>query len=445
MKCVVSGGNIKILARAIQMLSKIGEEMFVQPQEDSLSFRSVNGSNSSFADITFHENYFSYYAYEDLDESDSLKCKILIRSALTVFKIPSLINKQIETCHIQLDANSTNLCFILKYKNNIIKTHLLPILDCETIRANYKKEGTVNHLCIQPRVLNDVVQNFQQNLLEITIEVLKDKILLRNYIDETSNLSNETRTQLVFGMGEFDEYKINSNTTITFCLKELRAILHFAEILAQPIHIHFDCAGRPIVFICKTLGVESNLVLATLNPDDDLGSQSTTHTRPNSVLKNSAKKPTKAKGKIKSLSKTVFGKLANKYPTNTNTEKIESSDKISNASETSSPNNNNKFNATNSPRVNSAKVIASNSNTNKRENDNSSKQNAFSSLLKRKSNQEIHSPDGGDKDDLVQNSPPKQPSKKAKLIFKKCFQTTFNPESLPGYNNIEVEDSGESD
>jgi hypothetical protein len=66
------------------MLSKIGEEMFVQPQEDCLSFRSVNGSNSSFADVTFHENYFSYYAYEDLDENDSLKCKILIRVSLNI-------------------------------------------------------------------------------------------------------------------------------------------------------------------------------------------------------------------------------------------------------------------------------------------------------------------------------------------------------------------------
>jgi hypothetical protein len=45
-------------------------------------------------------------------------------------------------------------------------------------------------------------------------------------------------------MGEFEEYKIDSETTITFCLKELRAILHFAEVLLQPINIYFDRAGR---------------------------------------------------------------------------------------------------------------------------------------------------------------------------------------------------------
>ena len=146
------------------MLSKIGDEMFVMPQEDCLSFRSVNGHNSAFIDVTFHENYFSYYAYEDLDEADSLKCKILIRvsyrtcytlvfdfvyffktetfllqSALSVFKAPSLLDRQVESCHIQLEADSDTLRFVVKYKNSIIKTHLLPILDTETIKVGITK------------------------------------------------------------------------------------------------------------------------------------------------------------------------------------------------------------------------------------------------------------------------------------------------------------------
>ena len=56
------------------------------------------------------------------------------------------------------------------------------------IQANYKKDGT-NSLSIQPKVLSDVVQNFQQNLLEITLEVLQEKVLVRNYIDESSSKS----------------------------------------------------------------------------------------------------------------------------------------------------------------------------------------------------------------------------------------------------------------
>ena len=60
-----------------------------------------------------------------------------------------------------------------------------------------------------------------------------------------SDLTNETRTQLVLGSGEFENYTIGSNTSvITFCLKELRALLHFAEGSNLVVHIHFETAGR---------------------------------------------------------------------------------------------------------------------------------------------------------------------------------------------------------
>ena len=57
-------------------------------------------------------------------------------------------------------------------------------------------------------------------------------------------MSNVTRTQIVLGVGEFDEYKIEADTSITFCLKELRAILSFAEAVNLPINMYFELAGR---------------------------------------------------------------------------------------------------------------------------------------------------------------------------------------------------------
>ncbi|XP_014215016.1 cell cycle checkpoint control protein RAD9A [Copidosoma floridanum] len=440
MKCIVSGGNIKILARAVQMLSKIGDEMFVQPQEDCLSFRSVNGTNSAYVDVTFQENYFSYYAYEDLERTDALRCKILIRSALAVFKSPSLIDKQVESCHIQLEEDSEKLCFIVKYKNSVIKTHLLPILDCETIRANYKKDGTANNLCIQPRVMNDIVQNFQQGLLEITVEVLQDKVLIRNYIDETSNVSNETRTQLVFGAREFDKYAIESDTVITFCLKELRAILCFSEALGQPIEINFDKPGKPVVFVCKSSSLETNLVLATLNPDTDSASQSTVSTRRNPVPKKAPKKaPAKAKQGIKSLSKKSFD--ASRVNNNSlNTSEVRNTESVGRISDvTDSPSQRNGKDSGSSSKT--CTPVPRNTNT---EGSEKTVKDAFA-FLKRKSEETAQNPNDKDEDDFVRNSPPRQLSKKAKMIFKKCFQSTFDPKMIPGYNQVEVEDSEEED
>jgi len=55
---------------------------------------------------------------------------------------------------------------------------------------------------------------------------------------------NTTRTQLAFGTGEFDRYVMGNETTITFCLKEVRALLTFSESIGIPMNINFETAGR---------------------------------------------------------------------------------------------------------------------------------------------------------------------------------------------------------
>lgn len=43
---------------------------------------------------------------------------------------------------------------------------------------------------------------------------------------------------------EFENYKITENTTITFCMRELRAILHFAESLNISVSANFETGGK---------------------------------------------------------------------------------------------------------------------------------------------------------------------------------------------------------
>lgn len=191
---------------------------------------------------------------------------------------------------------------------------------------------------------------------------------------------------------------------------------------------------RPVVFVCKSSSVECNLVLATLNPSHDTASQSTVSTRPSVIPKKaSVKRTSKAKGGIKSLSKKSFTN-PNKTNDNNNSENstevgnTESTARISDVPDT--PFQRSRNNTTDSSQT----VMPVR--TNRLANDNDTRLNS-SSLLKRKPEE--------DNEDLVQNSPPRKQSKRAKYIFQKCFQTTFDPRSLPGHNDVEVEDSGDSD
>jgi len=52
------------------------------------------------------------------------------------------------------------------------------------------------------------------------------------------------RTELCLESGEFDHYSIGVGTSITFSLREFRALLSFAEAVNLPVTANFDTGGR---------------------------------------------------------------------------------------------------------------------------------------------------------------------------------------------------------
>ncbi|XP_066585975.1 cell cycle checkpoint control protein RAD9A [Prorops nasuta] len=443
MKCIVPGANVKILAKAIHALAKIGDEMYVQPQESSLSFRTVNIANSAYADFSFTQDYFAYYSYGDFDEEDSFKSKISMRSVMTVFKSPNSIDKQVETCHIKLESNASTLLLVLKYKNGITKTYLLPIIDCENLQATYEKEQNCNSLMSQPRVLVDAVQNFQNNVIEITLEVTPQKILLRNYIDNESAVSCTTRTQLALAIAEFDRYSVNNETNITFCMKELRAILQFSEAVGLPVYLQFEAAGRPVVFILKNSTFEANLVLSTLNPHVEKSDNTLLTNQEASVdnrtsgkraSKNSSKSSTGTKKMRKSSKVLGHDSIDSSHSTNIDNCRNNDHDLI----ESNIQLENNPSNVCNNNRVYSGgnkmtdeALLPETPSTNNR---NTNRESLKTSI--NKTNQSDLS------DRSIGCSPPQ---KKSRLIFRKCFESTFHPAMLAGHDIILAEDSDDGD
>lgn len=479
MKCAVPGPNVKILAKAIHSLAKIGDEMYVEPQDKGISFRTVNMARSAYASFTFSESYFSYYTYGNLEEDDALRCQVTMRSAMAVFKAPSTLDRQVENCLINLDAKSCKLVFVLKYRNGITKTHFLPIIDCQILQAAFSQKSAPNQLTAHHKVMADAMLNFQPGLIEITLEVTPQKVLLRNYLDDTSDLSKITRTQLALGVGEFDQYKIGTDTSITFCVKEFKAVLNFAEAVSLPVSVHFETAGKPVIFIIKSSSFESNIVLSTLNPDSDSQSEATTvHTRNRTIPKKSTAKKRISKKPIEPAKR----KAVNKYRTTKNTAATTSMETTN-----MEPKNGHRSThraeamavATNkdcsfaafgdnvslNTEVSYREASISEKSENGRGNINLTKDGRFSnnsspgpsskgtvkSIFSTIINSKARSPatlttvSVSDREDIVPNSPPRHATKKARVIFNKCFQTTFDPRMLPGHDIVLAEDTDESD
>jgi len=71
---------ISVLARAIHALCRIGDELYVEPEPEKISFRAVSASKSAYASFTFFESFFSYYNYEQQwSQDEDVTCKVSMK------------------------------------------------------------------------------------------------------------------------------------------------------------------------------------------------------------------------------------------------------------------------------------------------------------------------------------------------------------------------------
>ncbi|XP_064612836.1 cell cycle checkpoint control protein RAD9A-like [Liolophura sinensis] len=270
MKCIIPGIHVKVFGRAIHSLSKIGEELYVEPLEHGLTLRTVNSSRSAYACFVFAPDFFQHYdegsgQINSSDSEDTIKCKITIKSCMTVFKSLSTIEKTVERCKITMDMKDCKLTFQLHCKHGIVKTHNLAFIECETLQAVFSKDTSPNVLKAHARLMADVVGNFQTSQEEVTLIVNSERISFKNYVEDEPDPMKVMHTVLNLDPTEFDLCQIGTDTEVTFCLKEFRAILAFAEANNLPMSVNFDTAGKPIVFtIPGDKAYEANFVLATL-------------------------------------------------------------------------------------------------------------------------------------------------------------------------------------
>lgn len=190
----------------------------------------------------------------------------------------------------------SRLVFQLYCRHGIVKTHNLAFIECETLQAVFSKDMCPNALTASSKLLCDAVMNFQNNQEEVTLIVSPEKIVLKNYVDDEPDPTKVMHTNLSLEPDEFDNCQIGVDTEVTFCLKELRAILAFSEATTLPLTLQFETAGRPIVFtIDSDSTFEGNFVLATL-ADQQSQSQAPTHSRAPSTQKRAQSRSSKAVG-----------------------------------------------------------------------------------------------------------------------------------------------------
>jgi len=276
MKCLIPGPNVKIFARAIHSLAKIGDELHIEPVQDGLILKTVNSSRSAYSAFNFHIPFFLNYIYVSdstasaNQEEQVIKCKLPMKSILSVFRCIGNLEKTVETCKISLPLTDALLIIELKCKHGIVKLYNLRYFDCEMVEAEFTKEGYASKFTCSSRFYSEALQSFHSSVGEVTWSLTADRVHLSNYIDDEQDPSKCVRTEVTLAKEEFEEFNVALCTQVTFCLKELRAILSFAEALVLELQCRMEGAGNPVLFsLNKDTLYSADFLLATLSPSLD--------------------------------------------------------------------------------------------------------------------------------------------------------------------------------
>nr|SVE73091.1 EOG090X0A9P [Ceriodaphnia reticulata] len=276
MKCLLDGSSVKVLARAIHSLAKIGDELHIEPTENGLTLKTVNSSKSAYSAFSFHVPFFLDYNHisentvqqaADNEDETVIKCKLPMKSILSVFRSIGSLEKSVETCNIRLPLLEALLIIEFRCKHGIVKHFNLRYFECESVEAEFSKDGYSSKFCCSSRFYSDTLQSFHSSTPEVTWSLAMDQVHLSNHIDDELDPSKCVRTEVTLAKDEFIEFNVALCTQITFCLKELRAILAFAEALGLDLYCRMETAGQPVLFsLHKENLYSADFLLATLTP-----------------------------------------------------------------------------------------------------------------------------------------------------------------------------------
>ncbi|XP_005670698.1 cell cycle checkpoint control protein RAD9B isoform X1 [Sus scrofa] len=270
LKCGLSGSQVKVFGKAIQALSRISDELWLDPSEKGLALRSVNSCRSAYGCVLFSPVFFQHYQWSasvkmnDSDKISNLNCKLGMKSILPIFRCLNSLERNVEKCKIFTRSDKCKVVIQFFCRHGIKRIHNVCFQESQPLQVIFEKNMCTNMLVIQPRVLAEAIVLFTSSQEEVTLAVTPLNVCIKSSNEESMDLTSSVYSEMFVGPEEFDFFQVGVDTEITFCFKELKGILTFSEATRAPISIHFDFPGKPMALSIDDMLLEANFILATL-------------------------------------------------------------------------------------------------------------------------------------------------------------------------------------
>jgi len=271
---------IRIFARCLTALLRIGDELYVEPSPGQLALRILNGGRSAHIIFTFFRPFF-----ERLEAQGDLAAlpnyKIPIRSLLNVFKAPG----SIQSAALSLAPNHDRLTITLECLRGLRKVYGVTYEDFESPKAQHVPDPD-NSCAFQaePRTLALLLSNLSAKVDKATLVPEAARLHLRSHVDEEL-ASVQLRTECAVDTRDLLGYRYATGGPAfskTFQLKEFKALLGFCEANTLPLQMSFGRGNEPL--LCETQSTDdprsfhAALLVAAFDEMEDASTAFTAHT-----------------------------------------------------------------------------------------------------------------------------------------------------------------------
>ncbi|XP_065164101.1 cell cycle checkpoint control protein RAD9A [Atheta coriaria] len=268
MFCSIPGGNIKVVNKSIETLSKLSDEVHIECTETSLIFAAHNVTKTSYAKYTFYASFFLHYEC-NTEPNKPMACKITNRALMMIFK--RKMEKKIESCKINLKYGDDSIVFQLRYKSGITTTHTYYLLNWEHTVWGCDSDPNSNKIICKSALLLHVLSNFKAKDTHLYVDANEDNIILRNYGENENNLKI-VHSQIKLHKGEFRSYDVRHKCSFMIPVRALRSVISYADVLALHILLSFTKGVNPLIISVEQENCNGYCVISALPLD---GTQST--------------------------------------------------------------------------------------------------------------------------------------------------------------------------
>eukprot|EP00761_Pharyngomonas_kirbyi_P006863 gb/GECH01006872.1/.p1 GENE.gb/GECH01006872.1/~~gb/GECH01006872.1/.p1 ORF type:complete len:458 (+),score=125.44 gb/GECH01006872.1/:1-1374(+) len=277
MECEIPKPKLKLFAKALQCMYKIGPELRIQVFDSHVLLTTLNGAKSAYISVRFNQSFFDRFA---VDPRVIQGCQVSLKNLLLAFKSINTMEK----AKLELDNEDSKLIIEIKGNFGIIKNYRLHFQEINVTEAVYDKKQYPCQICADSKLFSESIVNFASSIQEITFRLDPQYLSMQSYAEDAESRKNLATTLQIQTNGfEKFHYEEVQDPSASFSFKDFKAMLTFCESCSLPLQMYLGSSSAPIVFSVETdepqVEMEADLVLAVVkNFEQETSSQSSAMT-----------------------------------------------------------------------------------------------------------------------------------------------------------------------